>query len=101
MRIKGYQLFKGDILIVTLIILLAISIFIFMLPKNSTNTVLEVYLDGELIDSIPLDENTNQTIEIDEAVHNTIQIDGTSVQVIDSTCYDHVCENTGSISKAG
>lgn len=101
MQIKGVKLFKGDVIIIGLIVLFAVLIFVFTLPKSSTNNTLEIYLDGELINSIELSEDIQQTIEIDELVHNTIEIDGTQVRIIDSTCYDHVCENTGYISQAG
>lgn len=101
MKIKGIKLLKGDIIIIALIAFLAIGILILTLPKTYDNNVLEIYVNGELVESVELSENTYQIIEIDEFVQNTIEIDGTSVRVIDSTCYDHICENTGSISKSG
>lgn len=101
MKIKGVKLLKGDILIIGIIVFLAVLVFVLMLPKNYNENILEVYLDGELIHSISLVEGEYTLIEIDDAVHNTIEIDGTSVRIIEATCYDHVCENTGSISKAG
>ncbi|MFI3324659.1 MAG: NusG domain II-containing protein [Clostridia bacterium] len=101
MKIKGIKLLMGDIIIVALIIIMAILIFVLMLPKTYTNNILEVYLDGELIDSISLEEDNYQTIEINETASVTIEIDGLEVRVINSTCYDHVCENTGYISVAG
>lgn len=101
MKVKGVKLLKGDIVIVALIIISAIIIFVSMLPKTYENNTLEIYLDGELINSISLEEDNYQTIEIDETASVTIEIDGLQVRIIESTCYDHVCENTGYISKAG
>lgn len=99
--IKGVKLLKGDILIVTFICMLAVAIFILMLPEANESNRLEVYADGELIYNIELIDGVEQTIEIEEFVHNTIEISGTKVRIIESTCYDHVCENTGYISKVG
>lgn len=101
MKIKNIKLFKGDLLIIALIIVFSVIIFILMLPKTYSENTLEIYLDGQLIDSVILEEGVYTTIEIDETAHNTIEIDGTKVRIINSTCYDHVCENTGYISMAG
>ncbi len=101
MTVKGVKILKGDIIIIALIVILAVVIFISMLPKSYNENTLEVYLDGELIHSVELTEDTQMTIEIDDVAHNTIEIDGTQVRITDSTCYDHVCENTGYISKSG
>ncbi|MFI3214801.1 MAG: NusG domain II-containing protein [Eubacteriales bacterium] len=101
MKNKKLHLLKGDILIIVMIIVLAIVIFVGMLPKTYSENTLEVYLDGELIHEIELSEEQTMTIDIDSVVHNTIEINGIHVRIIDSTCYDHVCENTGYISKAG
>lgn len=101
MKNKKLNLLKGDILIIVTIIVLATIIFIAMLPKTYSENTLEVYLDGELIHEIELSEEQTMVIEIDSVVHNTIEIHGTNVRIIEATCYDHVCENTGYISKAG
>ncbi|MFI3326241.1 MAG: NusG domain II-containing protein [Clostridia bacterium] len=95
------KLLKGDIIIVLAIIISAVIIFILMSPKTYDNNVLEIYMNGELIDTVELAEDTQMTIEIDDVAHNTIEIVGEQVRIINSTCYDHVCENTGYISKAG
>ncbi len=101
MKIRDIKFLKGDIFIVGLILLLAITIFIVMLPKTYENNYLEIYLDGELLYRIELTEETKEVITIDSSVQNTISIDGTQVSIIDATCYDHICETTGCISKAG
>lgn len=101
MKVKGFRFLKGDLIIVAFIIVLAVTTLIFMLPKSYDENILEIYLDGELIQSVELVEGEYQTIEIDETAQNTIEIDGLQVRIIEATCYDSVCVNTGYISKAG
>lgn len=101
MTIKGFKLLKGDILIISFVLVFALIVLFFTLPKSYSENTVEIYLDSELIYSAQLVEGVSDTIEVDEVAHNTIEIDGVSVRVTDSTCYDHVCENTGYIEKSG
>ncbi|MFI3141806.1 MAG: NusG domain II-containing protein [Clostridia bacterium] len=101
MKIKGFEFLKGDIIIVASICVLAVVTLLFMLPESYDKTSVEIYLDGELIETVELSEAVYETIEIEDEAQNIIEIDGLQVRIIESTCYDHVCENTGYISKAG
>ena len=101
MQIKDVKFLKGDFLIIIFIILIAVIIFFISLPKVYNENILQVYLDSKLLHSFKLDSETEKIIEIDNIVHNTIEIKGEKVRVINSTCYDHICENVGYISKSG
>lgn len=101
MKIHSSKLLKGDSYIIAFILILALVIYILTLPKTYENNFVEVYLDGELVYREELEVGIKEYIEIDETVQNTIEIDGLQVRIIEATCQDHVCENTGYISKAG
>lgn len=98
MKIKGVRLFKGDIVIIFSIIITAVLVFALSLNSSYEQNVLEIYQDGALIKTISLSNSVNETIEFEEL---TVEIDGTKVRVIDSQCFDHVCENTGYIEETG
>lgn len=101
MKLKGLHLYWGDFCIIALIVALAIAIFIWMLPTSAAETTVEIYLQGDLLYSIPLEEGIYDTLSIDSVVHNTIELNGTEVRVIEADCYDSVCLNTGVISQVG
>lgn len=101
MKIKGIHLYWGDICIIALIVALAVAIFLWMLPTSAAQTTVEIYLQGELLYSIPLEEGVCDTLSIDSTVHNTIELNGTEVRVTEADCYDSVCLNTGTISQVG
>lgn len=91
------NLLIGDILIILTVLLLSIISFLFTFHYNKyTPTMVEIYLNGELIQTSPL--SINSTILIEDKFSNTIIIENNHVKVINSTCPDGVCENFGYIN---
>lgn len=60
-----------------------------------------IYQDGELIKQINLDTVTTPyqfTVNYGNSGYNTVSVENGRISVIDASCPDHVCINTGWIS---
>ncbi len=91
---------KSDvILILSIFLISAMMLVIFLLYKNGSDgeLVLEVSVDGEIYGRYPLD--TDRTINIGET--NICTISGGYVSMTDAECPDKSCMKMKSISKAG
>lgn len=100
MKIYNTTLLKGDIIIIASVIALALVTFLLTLEMYTQNSnLVEVYIDGEKIHTLPLQNDT--TIIIEETYQNTIVIENNKVKVTNSTCPDGICENFGNISTSG
>lgn len=82
-----------------LAIIAAAGIVVWIIMKNVPvdNPKVNIYLNGELLKTLPLNENGEFTVEC-EAGYNVIRIEKNSVFVSAADCPDKVCVNTGAIS---
>lgn len=96
MKLNKLRLFRiWDVaLIVLLLALVGLSVYFAVVPEKGANA--EIYLNGELYQSIPLTQNT--TVELE---HLTVIVSGGCVHVEEADCPDKICEKRGNISKAG
>lgn len=88
----------SDIIFTAVIAAVCILVWFFALPQGGGNTVV-VRMDGELIASLPLGQDTEY--EITGAYTNLLEIKDGSVRIIYTDCPNHQCEKTGAISAAG
>lgn len=87
------RLFKwGDAVVVAAVLLTALTVFLLFLPKEQA-AVAAVYLDGELVDTLPLDNDTEITYAGD--YHNTVTVRGGKVAVTASDCPGEDCVHSG------
>ena len=93
---KPLRLFRiwDVVLIVLLLALVGVTVYLAVAPK--AGAFAEVYLDGELYQTLPL--NKDAVVELD---HLKIVVSGGAVSVKDADCPDKICEKSGAISKAG
>ena len=90
----------GDALAVALVALLAAVVFLCFLPKQSAEAdAVEVYLDGELVKTLPLDENVEFTL--DGKYHNTVTVRQGKVAITESDCPGEDCVACGWVSGSG
>ncbi len=99
------QLKFGDMIMIALILLAAISLFIYYQYTNSTSSAEQVIIevDGEVIKTFDLPQNelVQYKVQIDEDDYNLVEIVGNRVRLKEATCPDQVCVKEGWISKAG
>ena len=82
------------VLIVLLLALVGLTVYFAVTPEKGANA--EVYVDGELYQSIPLTKNATLTLD-----HLTVIVSEGKVRVEDADCPDKICERRGSICESG
>lgn len=92
---------KFWIIIITALFLVSIvaSMVVYMFHGNG-NTV-SIYQDGKLLKQIHLDTVTSPyefTVKANNGGYNVVFVEQGRICVIDASCPDHVCVNTGWIS---
>ena len=85
--------------IIMLIVSMAAAVAVFLFYGSGNTAV--IYHKGELVDKIHLTTVTTPytfTINSENGHYNTIQVEQGRICVIDASCPDHVCIQTGWIS---
>ena len=92
---------KGDWIAVSLVLLLALVLLLFLLPKDRSGeeAVVQVYRDGDLLREFPL--SVPQTLSFSEPYPCTLEIRDGRVAMIQSDCPGGDCLHTGWISQPG
>lgn len=90
---------KKDILLVFSIVVLVIVLFI---VNNNINKgqadVIEIYVNNEIYKTIPINSEEELIIEMGSE-YNKIKVHNGGAEIVDASCKDNVCVNTGFISK--
>lgn len=92
---------KNDmILIGALLVGLLVVLAVLMLTKSGGSYAV-VSVDGAIVATFPLSEDTTYEIEGYDGGHNTLVIKDGKAHLEDSSCPDHLCEHMGKIDKVG
>lgn len=93
---------KGDIILISLFLVIAAAIFLYFQLSNRTNydnIYVEIKIDSEVYKKIELSDDYTEKIVIDnEYGYNLIFIDGYSVRILEANCPDHDCIEIGKIT---
>lgn len=91
---------KGDLLAIAAVSLLAVLVFCCFVPKDSGGPVTaEVYQDGKLIKTVPL--NADMTFEVSGKYINTVTVEKGSIAITASDCPGEDCVHSGAIRSSG
>ena len=87
---------KYDILLILAVLAAAGGFWLFRAATRQEGACAEVTLDGEVLMTLPLSQDTS--VLLGEGDHtNTLVIEDGAARVTDASCPDHVCVNRGSI----
>lgn len=84
--------------------LLACSVILYLVIQFAVKKdggMVIVKIDGEVVNELNIDMDTQVTVQGYDGGSNTIVIEGGKVYMKDADCPDKVCEHTGKISKTG
>lgn len=90
---------RADLLAIGLVAALAVLVAVCFLPEQVPAAMVQVYQDGALVWTLPLDED--QELELSGAYHNTVTIRDGKVAVTASDCPGADCVGCGWIGSAG
>lgn len=74
-----------------------IVVFLMMRGIKVENPVANVYLNGELVYTLPLDEDAEVRVESENG-YNVVKVENGEVRISEADCPDLVCVRTGAIS---
>lgn len=95
-KMKTYALFRPWDALVLVLVLALVAAALYMVFAPSKGNTAEIFLDGEKMRSIRLDQD--QVIPLE---HMMIHVENGELWVEDADCPDKICEKTGRISKKG
>ena len=91
---------KGDLLAIALVVILAASVAVCFIPQNNEIPVqAEIYRDGNLVKTVPLDEET--TFAVTGKYSNTITVANGGIAITASDCPGEDCVHSGAIHTSG
>ena len=92
---------KGDLLAVGFVLAAAIllTVFFWLRYSKAEAAVARIYLNGELVQEMPLDVDAEYTVS--GAYHNTVAVQDGKVSVTFTDCPGGDCHKTGWIDAAG
>lgn len=97
---QHFRFKKGDLLAIAAVALLALLVAAAFLPKKQTGPVLaEVYQNGTLIRTLPLD--IDASFAVTGTYTNTVTVEAGSVAITESDCPGEDCVHSGAISTSG
>jgi hypothetical protein len=96
---------KIDIIIIAGIILTSLLAFVIIgqiQAQTSSDLKVVIKHEGEIIKSIPFDQQTVETFTYDEGdERNVVTVRNGLVSISEANCRDQICVKTGEISKVG
>ena len=91
---------KGDVVAIMLVAVLAVAVALCFLPKQQSGPVLaEVYQEGELVKTCPLETDTS--FEIAGKYTNVITVENGAISISASDCPGEDCVHSGAIQSSG
>ena len=97
---ENLQFRKGDLLAIAAVLILAIAVAVSYLPKDVSGPVkAEVYLEGELVKTLSLDEDI--CFEVLGNYTNEITVANGQISITASDCPGEDCVHSGAISSTG
>lgn len=92
------KIFKKDILIILLLILISLGIYLFNSKFSEKGNEAEVMVDGKLFGRYTLDENGKYEIYNGDSYNILVIKDGTA-KISEASCKNQICVNHKAISK--
>ena len=91
---------RGDWLAIGIVALIAAAVMLCFVPgRNDPAAYAQIYLDGQPVNTVPLDENT--TFVISDQYSNEITVRDGTIAFTESDCPGRDCVHSGSIGSTG
>jgi len=82
---------KNDLILIAVIVLICIGILAYMNLSKKEGSKVEITVNGEVYDTLTLQEDTEYTVYGDNGEYNTFIIQEGYVNMIDASCPDRLC----------
>ena len=93
---------KFDLIIIGIALVIAVlSVIPSIATKSYDTKIANIIVDGKVVQKIDLTEGKNKRINLDLKENNVIMVKNGAIGIVDASCKDKVCKNTGFISRPG
>ena len=92
---------RADILLISVLLLLALALFLWQRLSRESGAVAAVYVNGVKTAEYPLSEDTTVTLESENGGYNVLVISGGCADVTEASCPDGICVRTRAARYAG
>ncbi len=90
---------RGDVLAIGMVAVAAVAAFWLFLPKKEPAGSVQIYQDGVLIRSVPLNRDLDFTVT--GRYNNTVSVKDGAVAIVDSNCPGEDCVGCGWVKQPG
>lgn len=93
---------KADIVLIAVIaVVVGILIFVLYGLNNEPGAYVQVEVDGNVVETLPLDTDVQREIKTDNGGLNILVIEDGRAMMTDANCPDGICVNHMAISRSG
>lgn len=93
---------KADFIVIGVVaVIVAVMLFFLYGVNTSAGDYVQIQIDGECVETLPLDENTTREISTEKEGLNVLVIENGSAVMTDANCPDGICTNHRAISRTG
>lgn len=93
---------KADFIVIGVVAVLAAVMLSFLYGVNTdSGDYVQIQIDGECVETLPLDEDASREIPTDNEGLNILIIENGSAVMTEANCPDGICTNHKAISRVG
>lgn len=98
MIIRQTDMKKNDFIIIFSILAVAVACMFILYMNKGSKTCVKIYVDNELVATLPIDENREFDIEGVNGSHNLLVIENGKIYMKEADCPDKICIQTGFVT---
>ncbi len=90
---------RNDIIIISSILLLSLACIVIMSLTKAPTTCVKIYVDNELVATLPINEDKEYDISGANGSHNLLVVENGNVYMKEADCPDKICIQTGIVTE--
>lgn len=92
---------KADFILIAVVVALAGVLLIFLYGQSGSGAYVQIEINGEMVETLPLDTDTTYEIRTENDGENTLVIKDGCAKMTQANCPDGICTNHMKISRNG
>lgn len=90
---------KNDFIIIFCILTVALACMFMLYMNKDSKTCVKIYVDNELVATLPINEDCEFDIEGINGSHNLLAVENGKVYMKEADCPDKICIQTGIVTE--
>lgn len=92
---------KADFIIIAVVAVIVAVLLFFLYGVNGNGDIVQIEVDGQVVEELPLNVDTQREILTDDGGKNVLIIENGSAVMTEANCPDGICVNHKPIDKSG